>query len=264
MSALSVDARNLSWLVESFTDKVPGVARALVVSADGLPLVMSRGLDRVSGDQLAAIASGLSSLTSGAARVLHAGEVRQTIVEMGAGFLFVAQISDGSILAVLTVPEADLGLVGYEMALLVARVGDALTPSLRAELQTALPGLTRTPAVSTDPGRMARPYTLTGGRTRPTRSDLAPETLLITTPIGAAAVSSLRFEARVITEHCTDARSVAEIASRLDVPLGVARVLISDLATEQYLTVHTATTVGDRPDQGDAGEVARWSPRTLR
>lgn len=139
MNALSVDARNLSWLVESFTDKVPGVARALVVSADGLPMVMSRGLDRVSGDQLSAIASGLSSLTSGAARVLQAGEVRQTIVEMGAGFLFVAQISDGSILAVLTSPEADLGLVGYEMALLVARVGDALTPSLRAELQTALP-----------------------------------------------------------------------------------------------------------------------------
>lgn len=139
MNALSVDARNLSWLVESFTDKVPGVARALVVSADGLAMVMSRGLDRVSGDQLSAIASGLSSLTSGAARVLQAGEVRQTIVEMGAGFLFVAQISDGSILAVLTSPEADLGLVGYEMALLVARVGDALTPSLRAELQTALP-----------------------------------------------------------------------------------------------------------------------------
>ena len=139
MANLSDDARNLNWLVANFTSKVPGVANTLVVSADGLPLALSENLDRTAADQLAAIASGLSSLTQGAARILQAGEVKQSIVEMEAGFLFVQVISDGSILSVLTTTDADLGLVGYEMALLVARVGDVLTPALRVELQAALP-----------------------------------------------------------------------------------------------------------------------------
>jgi predicted regulator of Ras-like GTPase activity (Roadblock/LC7/MglB family) len=68
-----------------------------------------------------------------------AGTVKQVIVEMEAGFLFVQTISDGSILSVLTTTDADLGLIGYEMALLVSRVGDVLTPDLRVELQSALP-----------------------------------------------------------------------------------------------------------------------------
>ncbi|CAM5717826.1 dynein regulation protein LC7 [Streptomyces badius] len=47
-------------------------------------------------------------------------------------------ISDGSSLAVLAHPDADIGLVGYEMALLVDRAGTVLTPDLRAELQGSL------------------------------------------------------------------------------------------------------------------------------
>lgn len=139
MLNLSDDARNLNWLVGNMSNKVPGVTNVLVLSADGLPLALSEGLDRASADQLAAIASGLSSLTQGAARCLQAGVVKQAIVEMEAGFLFVQTISDGSILLVLTSTEADLGLVGYEMGLLVSRVGDVLTPALRIELQSALP-----------------------------------------------------------------------------------------------------------------------------
>jgi predicted regulator of Ras-like GTPase activity (Roadblock/LC7/MglB family) len=65
--------------------------------------------------------------------------VNQTIVEMERGFLFVMSVSDGSVLSVLASPACDIGLVGYEMALLVARTGDVLTPQLRAELQAALP-----------------------------------------------------------------------------------------------------------------------------
>lgn len=136
---LSDDARNLGWLLANFTAKVPGVANALVLAADGLPLALSDNLDRAAADQLSAIASGLTSLTHGAARCLSAGRVKQAIVEMDAGFLFVQTISDGSILSVLTTTDADLGLIGYEMALLVSRVGDVLTPALRVELQAALP-----------------------------------------------------------------------------------------------------------------------------
>ena len=130
---------DLSWLVASFTDKVPGVANTVVVSSDGLLLAMSNGLDRVSGDQLAAVASGITSLTNGGSACFDGGAVNQVIVEMEHGFLFVTSISDGSCLAVLAAPSCDIGLIGYEMALLVSRVGDALTPELRAGLQAALP-----------------------------------------------------------------------------------------------------------------------------
>ena len=65
--------------------------------------------------------------------------VTQTVVEMVRGFLFVMAISDGSVLAVLASSDCDMGLIGYEMALLVERAGDVHTPALRAELQNALP-----------------------------------------------------------------------------------------------------------------------------
>lgn len=141
MTQLSPGAQNLNWLVSNFADRVTGVSRAIVVSADGLLIAVSDGsdLDRNQGDQLSAIISGLASLTQGAARCLQNGGVRQTIVEMQDELLFAMSISDGSVLCVTTVGSADLGFVGYEMGMLVRRVGEALTPALRDELQTALP-----------------------------------------------------------------------------------------------------------------------------
>lgn len=134
-----IDPQALGWLVQRFTDSVPDVAYTLVVSVDGLLLSMSEGLERAGADQLAAVTSGLVSLTQGASRCFQGGDVRQIVVEMDGGFLFVTSISDGSALAVLAGPNADVGLVGYEMALLVTRVGEVLTPELRADLQAALP-----------------------------------------------------------------------------------------------------------------------------
>ena len=61
------------------------------------------------------------------------------VVEMEGGFMFVMSISDGSCLAVLAASTCNVGVVAYEMAVLVARAGDVLTPSLRAELQATLP-----------------------------------------------------------------------------------------------------------------------------
>jgi uncharacterized protein len=139
MPELSAEARNLNWLVSNFAKGTPGVAHAIVVSADGLPVAMSERLDRAKADQLAAIASGLASLTQGAARCFEGGQVKQTVVEMDRGFLFVMSISDGSCLAVLAATACDVGVVGYEMATPVTRVGEVLTPSLRAELQATLP-----------------------------------------------------------------------------------------------------------------------------
>jgi predicted regulator of Ras-like GTPase activity (Roadblock/LC7/MglB family) len=140
VTALSPGAQNLGWLVTSFADRVPGVAHAAVLSADGLLLVSSDGLPRDRADQLAAVASGLTSLCAGAARCFEAGNVVQTVVEMAYGFLFLMSVSDGSCLAVLAATSCDVGLVGYEMALLVERAGEVLTPAVRSELQgTATP-----------------------------------------------------------------------------------------------------------------------------
>ncbi|OHV50701.1 dynein regulation protein LC7 [Frankia sp. CgS1] len=136
---MSSEAQNLNWLINNFVDRVPGVAHTVVVSADGLLLAVSDGFPRDRADQLAAVASGLVSLTQGAARVFEAGGVTQTVVEMEHGFLFIMAISDGASMAVLAAPSCDIGLVGYEMALLVSRAKDVLTPALRAELQGTLP-----------------------------------------------------------------------------------------------------------------------------
>jgi uncharacterized protein len=135
---LSQDAQSLNWLLNTFVRNTPGVAHAIVVSADGLLIAVSDRLELDRADQLSAIACGVASLADGGARLLDAGEVSQTVVEMQAGFLFVMTISDGSCLAVLAGPHCDVGVVGYEMTLLVTRAGNVLTPQLRAELQAAL------------------------------------------------------------------------------------------------------------------------------
>jgi predicted regulator of Ras-like GTPase activity (Roadblock/LC7/MglB family) len=136
---MSAGAQNLNWLVSNFATRVSGVSRALVVSADGLLIAMSAEVERARADQLSAIASGLTSLTRGAARCLGKDTVKQVIVELEGEFLFVMAISDGSTLCVTATAAADLGFVGYEMGMLVSRVGDVLTPALRSELQSVLP-----------------------------------------------------------------------------------------------------------------------------
>ncbi|MGC5167972.1 roadblock/LC7 domain-containing protein [Luteimicrobium sp. DT211] len=146
MNALSTEATTFGWLLDNFVRTVPGSRHTLVVSADGLLMAMSEKLDRTSGDQLAAIVSGMSSLTRGAARQLGGGNVRQAIVEMDNGFLFLMNISNGSVLAVVAESNCDVGLIGYEMAMLVSRTETTLTPQLISEMRGNLPvdGATRT------------------------------------------------------------------------------------------------------------------------
>ncbi len=126
------------WLVDDFVNRVAGVAHALVVSAEGMPMTASTHLPRDRADQLAAVASGLVSLAQGAARCFDAGQVVQTVVELERGIMLLMSISDGSSLAVLAAPTCDIGLVGYEMTLLVDRVGQQLTPPSRTDLHGAL------------------------------------------------------------------------------------------------------------------------------
>jgi hypothetical protein len=95
--------------------------------------------------------------------------------------------------------------------------------------------------------RLARPYAVTGGRTEPSDARLALEALVELTWDGYDVLTGgpvdgvrqgLAFERRRIVELAHDTLSVAEVAAHLRVPLGVARVLVSDLADEGYVVVH--------------------------
>ncbi|SDJ78573.1 hypothetical protein SAMN05421806_102517 [Streptomyces indicus] len=146
--ALSTEARNLHWLLTNLVDEVPGLISVAVVSSDGLLLLSSdpgQNAERVpaqgpagprgSSADLATIVSGLGSLTIGAARLMDGGGVKQTMVAMDEGSLFVMSISDGSLLGVHATPDCDMSVVAYHMALFVGRAGHVLTPELRSELR---------------------------------------------------------------------------------------------------------------------------------
>lgn len=124
--------RALDWFVAKFVRDVPGVSHAILVSSDGLLMASSSRLTADHADQMAAVTSGLASLAGGAARLFDAGNVRQTIIEMDDAFLLVMGVGNGSYLAVLTSISCDIGQVGYEMAVLVDRVGKTVSATPRA------------------------------------------------------------------------------------------------------------------------------------
>jgi predicted regulator of Ras-like GTPase activity (Roadblock/LC7/MglB family) len=120
----------LDWLLDDLLTRVPSARHAAVLSADGLLTGASAGLNREDAEHLAAVAAGFQSLARGAGRRFGGGAVRQTIVEMESSFLFVTAAGQGTCLAVIAAPESDLGVIAYEMAMLVTRVGQVLsTPS---------------------------------------------------------------------------------------------------------------------------------------
>lgn len=131
MTPLAGPVHDLGFLVTNFAERVASVTHAIVVSSDGLPLACSEGFPPDRAEQLAAVTSGLTSLAQGVARMFEGGAISQTAVDMERGVLIVMAISDGSSLAVLVEDDCDMGLVAYEMSLLVVRVGDALTPEVR-------------------------------------------------------------------------------------------------------------------------------------
>ncbi|MFJ9825695.1 MULTISPECIES: roadblock/LC7 domain-containing protein [unclassified Streptomyces] len=145
---LSSEARNLQWLLGNLVEEVPGVRSVAVVSSDGLLLLSSdpdvQGTaDRPTGPRgstadLATIVSGIGSLTVGAARLMDGGGVKQTMVAMDEGSVFVMSISDGSLLGVHAEPDCDMSVVAYHMALFVGRAGHVLTPELRSELAKSM------------------------------------------------------------------------------------------------------------------------------
>lgn len=127
----TTEERNLDWLISRFVQEVADAAHAILVSSDGLLMAASSSIPADRAEQLGAVSSGLASLAVGASRLFAGGAVLQTVVEMEQGYLMLMSVGDGSNLAVLTSAAADIGQVGYEMALLVERVGRVVQASPR-------------------------------------------------------------------------------------------------------------------------------------
>ncbi|ADI04817.1 MULTISPECIES: roadblock/LC7 domain-containing protein [Streptomyces] len=126
-------SKGLDWLLDDLTERIAQIRHALVLSNDGLVTGASSTLVRQDAEHLAAVASGLHSLAKGSGLHFRTGRVRQTMVEFEEGVLFVTAAGDGSCLCVLSGPDADVGQVAYEMALLVNRVGEHLGVEARQE-----------------------------------------------------------------------------------------------------------------------------------
>jgi predicted regulator of Ras-like GTPase activity (Roadblock/LC7/MglB family) len=135
---LSEKANNVNWLMASFVRSTPGVEQAMAVSSDGLLIALSSQLERASADKMAAIITGMRALAHGTANELAKGQVMQVLVEMHNAYLFITAISGGSTLGVVAARDCDLGLVGFEITLLVERVGAQLSPTLITELKNSL------------------------------------------------------------------------------------------------------------------------------
>lgn len=125
----AVQPQDLDRLIIGFTERVPGVVRALVTSSDGVPVAASGEMEPDHADRLAAITSGLVGLADGVARVVEGGAFTQAVMAMERGTLVIMAIDDGSSLAVLTTAAADLDEVAYEMTILAEQAGRILPPA---------------------------------------------------------------------------------------------------------------------------------------
>ena len=124
-------AQSLGWLLDDLVERVPSAQQAVVLSVDGLLMGASKAVSRDDSEHMSAIAAGFQSLARSAGRHFRGGAVRQTIVEMETSFLFVTAAGKGACLAVLADASSDIGLIAYEMAMLVKRVGQILSTPTR-------------------------------------------------------------------------------------------------------------------------------------
>ncbi len=162
----------LSWLLDDLVRRVPQVSKAVMLTQDGLAIGASAGLSREDAEHLAALAAGFQSMARGAGQHFGGGRVRQTIIEMEAAFLFVSAAGQGTCLAVLTAGDADIGLVAYEMAVLVRRSNEHLGVAARPTgHQPGYPAQAQPqyqpPPVAPTPNSAYTPYSTPAGRPGP-------------------------------------------------------------------------------------------------
>ncbi|MGS2645669.1 roadblock/LC7 domain-containing protein [Streptosporangium sp. G12] len=122
---------DLAWLLDDLVSRVEEAQHGIVFSTDGLLLAASAGFSPADAEHLAAVGSAIQSLGRGVSDRVGGGPMRQTIIEMRTAYLIVTAAGQGACLAVFCSAEADVGLVAYEMAMLVTRVGQYLTSPTR-------------------------------------------------------------------------------------------------------------------------------------
>ncbi|MFC9895990.1 roadblock/LC7 domain-containing protein [Nocardia sp. NPDC127579] len=137
-ASTAADPHTFNWLLANFVRETDGVRDTVAVSSDGLLIAMSDGLDRAGADRLAAMVSGMASLARSASRSYSFDGLKLIMIEMGRGFLLVSALGDGSCLGVIAEGGCDVGLVGFEMAVLADRAGALLDPELIAHLRESL------------------------------------------------------------------------------------------------------------------------------
>jgi predicted regulator of Ras-like GTPase activity (Roadblock/LC7/MglB family) len=120
---------SLDWLLDSLLERTPGTRHALVLSKDGLKLARSASLSIDQADQLAAISSGIQSLSHGASVEFGdgTGGVRQAIAEFHGGLLVIVEAGEGAHLAVVAAQDADAGVIGHNTSELVEQLGEYLS-----------------------------------------------------------------------------------------------------------------------------------------
>jgi len=102
-------SRDLAWLLDDLADRLPDFRRAVILSRDGLCIAASGDLSREDAEHLSAVAAAVQSLAAGTGDRFAAGGVRQTIIELEHGILFVIAAGEGSCLAALCPADADAG-----------------------------------------------------------------------------------------------------------------------------------------------------------
>jgi predicted regulator of Ras-like GTPase activity (Roadblock/LC7/MglB family) len=134
MTDRNTTEHDLDWLLENLLDKTPEVRHVLVLSGDGLKICFTSGLGEDKADRLAAIASGIQSLSLGASAEFGAdGEdgqdigAGQSMVEFRGGVLLTVPAGQGAHLAVVAAEDADVGIIGHNMNELVEQIGRHLT-----------------------------------------------------------------------------------------------------------------------------------------
>ncbi|PSK89189.1 hypothetical protein CLV63_12762 [Murinocardiopsis flavida] len=129
------DPQQFAWLVDDFAESTPGVAHALIVSSDGLPLIASGEMPSDMADPLSAMTSGLISLGQNIARQVGESGCDQIMLKFPAGHFLFMGIGSLAGLAVLVREGSNLGVVAHQMNRLVQSVGHVLTPELRDDLR---------------------------------------------------------------------------------------------------------------------------------
>ncbi|MFJ2604081.1 roadblock/LC7 domain-containing protein [Streptomyces sp. NPDC091279] len=122
----------LDQLLTGLVDRVAEVNHAVVLSEDGLVVSKSTGFLRDDAERLAATASGLMSLSKGVSMDFRGGPVRQALIEMAHSYLILTSAGPGAHLVVLTSQGADVGVVAYQMNMLVKKIGEHLSAAPRA------------------------------------------------------------------------------------------------------------------------------------